>query len=254
MSDNHYYGCCACIGAAGIGLVPKMALLTTQNGFALNLFVNGSMETVTAGGSRITFKTETDYPVNGKIVITLDMEQSEAFELLIRIPSWSKQTGLAVNGEARDVQHGYVHLSRTWTCGDTIELTLDMRTEALYPIPYGQQILMNKVIWGANYMIPTYDEEDPIAKNHVALRRGPVILAQENRLGYSVDDPVSICVGEDGYVDVCFAEQEIAPYEHILEMEVPLTDGSRMHVTDYASAGKLWTEESKMAAWMLTEE
>jgi len=24
MSDNHYYGCCACIGAAGIGLVPKM--------------------------------------------------------------------------------------------------------------------------------------------------------------------------------------------------------------------------------------
>jgi hypothetical protein len=46
-------------------------------------------------------------------------------------------------------------------------------------------------------------------------------------------------------------EKEIAPYEHILELEVPLTDGSKMHVTDYASAGKLWTEESKMAAWML---
>ena len=27
-----------------------------------------------------------------------------------------------------------------------------------------------------------------------------------------------------------------------------------MHVTDYASAGKLWTEESKMAAWMLTKD
>ena len=25
-------------------------------------------------------------------------------------------------------------------------------------------------------------------------------------------------------------------------------------VTDYASAGKLWTEESKMAAWMLMED
>ena len=134
-----------------------------------------------------------------------------------------------------------------------IELELDMRTEAIYPIPYGHEIIMNKVVWKINYMVPTYDEEDPIAKNHIALRRGPVILAQENRLGYSVDDPIRVVVGEDGYVDVTVPEQEIAPYEHILEMEVPLADGRKMHVTDYASAGKLWTEESKMAAWMLTE-
>ena len=36
-------------------------------------------------------------------------------------------------------------------------------------------------------------------------------------------------------------------------MEVPLTDGGKMHVTDYASAGKLWNEDSKMAAWMLVK-
>ena len=53
-------------------------------------------------------------------------------------------------------------------------------------------------------------------------------------------------------MDVTFPEQETAPYPHILEMRVPLKDGSLMAVTDYASAGKLWTEESKMAAWMLT--
>ena len=46
---------------------------------------------------------------------------------------------------------------------------------------------------------------------------------------------------------------DIAPYKHIIEVRVPLTDGSTMTVTDYASAGKLWTEESKMAAWMLTK-
>ena len=102
-------------------------------------------------------------------------------------------------------------------------------------------------------MIPTYYEEDPLAKYHLALRRGPIVLAQENRLGYSVDEPVDILVGEDGYVDVTFPEKEIAPYENILEVEVPLTDGSKMHVTDYASAGKLWNNESKMAAWMLVE-
>ena len=254
MSDNHYYGCCACIGAAGIGLVPKMALLTTKSGFALNLYINGSMETVSAAGNKVVFRTQTDYPVSGKIVIKVELEKSEQFEVMVRIPAWSKETSLTVNGERAEAQHGYVHIVRMWSDGDTIELNLDMRTEALYPTPYGHQVLMNHVIWGSNYVIPTYDEEDPIAKHHIALRRGPVILAQENRLGYSVDEPVSIAVGKDGYVDVKFAEQEVALFEHILEMEVPLTDGSRMHVTDYASAGKLWTEESKMAAWMLTRE
>ena len=79
------------------------------------------------------------------------------------------------------------------------------------------------------------------------------MLAQENRLGYSVDDSITVKVGEDGYVDVAMAREKVAPYANIMELEVPLADGTMMHVTDYASAGKLWTEESKMAAWMLTK-
>lgn len=255
MSDNHYYGCCACIGAAGIGLVPKMTLLTTKQGFLINLFINGTMQTVTAGGKKLVFKTETDYPVSGKVQITIDIEQEEAFELLIRIPEWSKRTNLCVNKEPQVVTAGYASIKREWAMGDSITLELDMHTEAIYPIPYGHQLLINGAIFGgANYIIPTYDEEDPIAKNHIALRRGPIILAQENRLGYSVDEPANIKVESNHSVLVTFPEKDIAPYEHILEMEVPLADGSKMRVTDYASAGKLWTEESKMAAWMLVEK
>ncbi len=253
MSDNHYYGCCACIGAAGLGLIPKMAVLRSPKGVVVNLFFDGSIETVIKEKKRLTLRMETTYPVSGKIKITLDLNEPEKFEVLIRIPFWSQKTNLTVNGEASKVELGYTVLDRKWNSGDFIELELDMRTEAIKPIPYGHQILMNKVVWGANYMIPTYDEEDPIAKNHLALRRGPIVLAQENRLGYSVDEPISIPVKEDGFVDVLVSEKEVAPYNHILEMEVLLENGEKMHVTDYASAGKLWTEESKMAAWMLIE-
>lgn len=251
MSDNHYYGCCACIGAAGLGLVPKMALMKNENGFAMNLYIDGTMETETPLGNRVVFQTKTKYPICGKIQIQLDMSENESFALSLRIPAWSKETKLSVNGVDVRTTSGYVCIDRVWANGDIVDLELDMRTEAIYPIPYGQDILMNKVIWGANYMIPTCDEEDPIAKNHLALRRGPIILAQENRLGYSVDDPIDIQVETDGYVLAAFPEKDIAPYEHMLEMEIPLTDGSKMHVTDYASAGKLWNEESKMAAWIL---
>lgn len=251
MSDNHYYGCCACIGAAGLGLVPKMALMKTEFGFAMNLYLDGSMETETNDGQKVVFTTKTDYPVNGRVSVIVDVKQKQTFELLLRIPAWSKQNRITVNGEIWKDETEYVSIVREWSSDDCVEIELDMRTEAIYPIPYGHQILMNKVIWGANYMISTYDEEDPIAKNHLALRRGPIVLAQENRMGYSVDEPVDIQVEQDGYVLVSVPEKEFAPYEHILELEVPLTNGTKMHVTDYASAGKLWTEESKMAAWML---
>ena len=253
MSDNHYYGCCACIGAAGLGLVPKMALLRTEKGFAMNLYIDGSMETETLTGNRVVFKTETKYPVSGNVRVVVDIPQKEVFTFILRIPAWSKQTKVSVNGVILENAKGYVSIDREWSAGDVVELELDMRTEAIYPIPYGHEILMNKVIWGANYVIPTYDEEDPIAKNHLALRRGPIVLAQENRLGYSVDEPVDIKVESDGYVLTTIPEKEIAPYKHMVELEVPLTDGTKMHVTDYASAGKLWNEESKMAAWILIE-
>ena len=179
------------------------------------------------------------------------MEKEETFEILLRNPAWSKNTIINVNAEEISTNEGYVSVERKWKNGDTISIELDMRTEAIYPVSYGTDILMNEVIWGHNYMIQTFDKEDPLAKNHIALRRGPVMFAQENRLGYSVDEPVEIKVNEDGFVDVIL-EDNIAPYPAIVEAKVPLKDGTYMNVTDYSSAGKLWTEESKMAVWMLT--
>ena len=252
MSDNHYYGCCACIGAAGIGLAAKMNILTKKSGFAVNLYIDGKVETRTPNGEKITFITNTKYPKDGDIKITLDLDGEEEFEISLRNPSWSKGTKVSVNGETLESGEGYISIKRVWKKGDAINISLDMRTQAIYPISYGNQVLMNEVIWGHNYVIPTYDEEDPIAKNHIALRRGPVMLAQENRLGYSVDDAVTIDVDVDGYVDVELSDENI-PYNHIVGAKVPLKNGKMMTVTDYSSAGKLWNEESKMAVWMKTE-
>ena len=250
MSDKRYYGCCACIGSAGIGLVPQMQMLKKSDGLVLNMFINGSVDTTTPDGNNITLKTQTEYPKCGNVKIEVCVDVPEQFEILIRNPYWSKTTKVAVNGVEKEATEGYISLDKHWINGDVIELELDMRTEAILPIPYGSQVLMNKVIWGKNYMVSTYDEEDPIAYKHVALRRGPVMLAQENRLGYSVDDAIEIKISDDGYVDAELTDKD-APYSCFVKAEVVLGDGSRMMVTDYASAGKLWNEESKMAVWML---
>lgn len=128
-----------------------------------------------------------------------------------------------------------------------------MRTEAIYPSSYGEQVLMNKVVFGKNYIVPQYDKEDSAAKKHIALRRGPVMLAAENRLGRNVDMPADVLIEKDGYVKTFFPEKDVMPTRHLIEMCVPQKNGGVFRVIDYASAGKTWTNESKIAVWMLNE-
>ena len=253
MPDLHYYGCCACIGSAGIGLVPYAQYIERADGIDANLFIDGSATLCTPSGASLTIITKTEYPKKNTVRMELSLNAPEQFTLRIRNPYWSKKTTLLLNGAAVSINPGYIEINHIWKKGDTLELALDFRVFAIRPIPYGTQILMNKVVWGANSVVPTFDREDPLAKHHIAYRRGPIMLAQENRLGYSVDDPIDPLVAADDTVAVRFPETDKAPYPHIIELEIPLKDGSYQTVTDYASAGKLWTEESKMAVWFLTK-
>lgn len=254
MPDMHYYGCCACIGSAGIGMVPKMQLLSREDGFNLNLFTAGTIASTTPAGQKITFTLDTNYPVSGKVSIRLSVNQPEGFKLYLRNPAWSKQTQCNPSAPAAmKLGGGYICLERVWENGDAVELELDMTVQVIRPIPYGSQIIMSKNVAGQNYVTPVFDREDPLAKRHIALQRGPVMLAQENRLGYSVDDPVEVKINANETVDAIFPAQPKNAYDCLLEMQIPLTDGSYMTVTDYGSAGKLWNDETKMAVWMFTK-
>lgn len=253
MSDNHYYGCCACIGSVGNGMIPKMALMSSKDGFLINLFINGVSESKTPKNNKIAFVTETQYPVWGDVTISLKLEKRESFAITLRNPSWSEKTQVLLNGKAIPVAEGAISIDREWCDGDVIKITLDMRTRAVLPTPYGSRVLMTKPVMKTDfYIVPVFDKEDPKAKDHIALLRGPVVLAQDNRLGYSVDDAVSIEV-KDGYVNTEIVTEKSAPFNTILEAKIPLTDGNYMTLVDYASAGKTWTEDSKMAAWILTK-
>lgn len=253
FEDGRFYGCCICIGAAGIGIAMKTSVLTSRNGIAVNLFEKGRVIQPLPSGKTVSLELDTAYPADNVVRITVDTDCTEAFEIMIRNPQWSENTKLSVNGEKCNTAKGYMSINRIWKNGDVIEINFDMRAKAILPIPYGRQILMNNVIWGANYMVSTVDYEHPEAKNHIAIQRGPLMLAQENRLGYSVDDAVSVKVKKDGFVDIKIPETKLAPYNCLVEALIPTADGGHFLVTDYASAGKLFTEESKLAVWMKTK-
>ncbi len=250
IGDGKFYGCCVCIAAAGIGSVPKAAVLSAEDGIVLNLYLNGTAVTETPSGKKLTVKTDTAYPTLGNIKITISLDEPEEFTFYLRNPQWSKNTTVLVCGEAVSSENGYIKVSRKWEDGDTVELELDMRTEFIRPTSYGSQVLMNKVIWGENSITaPSFDKEDPAAKNHFALRRGPLMLARDSRLEPNIRSAVTPKVVE-GYAEVTPCNKEL---DALFTAKLTLADGNTITLCDYSSAGKDW-ENSELAVWMQTTE
>ena len=217
MDNGTYYGCCACIGAAGLGLTGMSAAVREAGGIVLNPYLPGAIRTGTPGGAALTLDVDTTYPVGGDVRIAVHPEKAERFALKLRVPDWSEKT----------TPGHYAEVERLWQDGDTVELTLDMRVMPVRPEDYGVS-----------------SGEAP----YMALRRGPLVLARDARLGQSVDAPVELVQNDDG--SVAAALSEYSPLCCVVAMDVQLADGTTMPVIDYVSAGKTGQEDSRMCAWI----
>lgn len=217
--------CCSANGSSGTGLVPYIQLTRSENGVVFNLYNPGTITAPAPSGQPVEFSVDTTYPKEGNIKITVNPSQEEQFSLALRIPAWSTQTTLLVNGQPQTAEAGqYVELSRNWTAGDTIELTLDMRTRIV---------------------------SDLKGLGMVALQRGPITLARDARFGENIDKPVWIATDADGYAVVTPVETDI-PCN--MAFDVATEDGGSFRVLDYASAGQTWDTASRYATWLTTGE
>jgi len=238
LSDGSFYGCCACIGAAGTGSIPAAAVLLREDGVAINLYAPGTVATKTPNGAPLEISVKTNYPLDGAINLSLDTTDEQPFTLALRIPAWSGRTVLAVNGELQDARAGrYATIHRVWRCGDRVELFLDMRTRVLRP---------------EDVMLKGSSLPDENAAHHVAFCRGPLVLARDSRLPGDFNAPVDPQVDSAGYATKV-ETSDAAPFPHLYGFKIQMADGSFLETVDYASAGHTWSAESLVSAWMPTK-
>lgn len=223
MEEGAFYGCCAAIGAAGTGFTGRVGVMAHKNGLAVNLFLDGKVQACTPSGQFLSLITRTGYPADGLVETTVCLAQEERFEIWVRVPAWSGETLLSVNGETVPCEEsGYAVLDRVWKNGDVIRLSLDMCVRRILPEVYGVS-----------------SDDAPYA----AFCRGPLTLARDARLGEDVDAPVRLTDEEAHLTDP-------APFAAQVTVAVPLEGGRTMRLIDYASAGKTWDCHSRMAAWI----
>lgn len=225
LLNNSFYGCCACIGSAGAGVIPEVALLNKENGIVINYYEKGFIKAITPGNSTANINIDTAYPYNGTVKFALELEKSEEFEIYLRIPAWCNEATITYKGETKPVPSGYAKLKAIWENADEIILELPMKVKRVLP-PEGA---VNRDIFAAY----TY---------------GPLVLAADKR----TTDPDSVlevvCDG-DGFVDAKKVACPEIKEAHIC-FEVSLKSGKVARLIDYASAGKTWDEESRLAAWL----
>jgi DUF1680 family protein len=125
----------------------------------------------------------------------------------------------------------YAEIEKTWKNGDEILLELDMRTRIIRASEIDPQASADAIC-------------------HLALQRGPVMLARDTALGEDIKEAVSI-KDENGYAKLTPSQTADFPTEQ--EYKVKTKDGE-ITVIDYASAGQSWDPDLPVTVWIKTNE
>ena len=198
--------CCVVNGPRGLLLTPFWAFMQNADGPVVNLYAPGSARVGT-----VTLNVNGDYPVDNRVEIRVRPDRTEEFTLTLRIPAWSTRTEVRVNGQPVPVTPGYARIRRTWRAGDRVNLVFDMSARVVE------------------------------LTGQVALQRGPVVLALDNRLTPAAAREVTL----DRRPEL---KPNPAAAKRIGAWQAYDVDG--LTFCDYASAGNGFSEQNMFRTWL----
>ena len=120
--------CCSVNTPRGFGMLSDWALMKDREGLILNYYGPSEMTAKLRAGLSVSLTQETEYPVEGRVVVRVEPSTPARFALKLRIPHWSRKTSVRLNNATvADVRPGqYTAIDRTWRPNDRIVLDLDL--------------------------------------------------------------------------------------------------------------------------------
>jgi DUF1680 family protein len=224
--------CCPTNVARTFASLAGYLATTDDSGLQIHQYADSRISTMFGDGRRVGVEVSTAYPDDGAISIRVTETDGSPWALTLRIPHWSSESWLTVNGERTKAGPGPATVDRSFSVDDVIRLDLDMTPRWTWPDPRIDSV-----------------------RGCVAVERGPLVLCVESvdlPHEQSVDllrvDPGSDLEESDGVVTaggslLSFADQPW-PSVPVLtgrsEVTIPLTP-----YHDWANRGP-----STMRVWM----
>ena len=223
-----HQNCCVANGPRGLLLIPQVAVMASADGPVVNFYGPMKARVPLAGGGDVALEQVSAYPLDGLTRLTVHLASPAEFTLRLRIPAWSGQNTLGINGT---VQPGpaagkYAALRRTWRDGDVVTLGLDLRARVI---------------------------SAPGHPDFAAIVRGPLVLARDARLRNrsEVNAPVALFADADGFVAV---QPAAGPPARDVWQTFAVSAGKKsdqsLQMCDFASAGNTWDAVSTYRVWL----
>lgn len=127
--------CCPPNVARLLGSVAEYAWHVEEGTLFSNLFVAGTLDVTEQFGGKVMLHTA--YPYENKLEYRFaPREGQESMEVLlaVRIPAWSMETKICLNGKAVDCERkdGYAYIKGGYTADDAVTVEFDMAVKRVY--------------------------------------------------------------------------------------------------------------------------
>ncbi len=149
------YTCCSGTYIQAVSDFPNQIYYKDPKSLYVSLYLPSEV-TWTRPEGEVKMVQETEYPQAETSTFTVNVKPSAAFALKFRVPGWSNDMSVKVNGTAADVAckpGTWATVERTWNSGDKVEVTIPLRLR-----------------------YSAVDKEHP---HRIAVVRGPVVMVQE---------------------------------------------------------------------------
>jgi len=168
---------CSCCPTNMVRFLPSLpGYMYAQKGndIYVNLFIAGNAD-IKVNNKNVKITQENNYPWNGLLKFNIEPESPANFNLLVRIPGWSRARAIPsdlysfenlkapkvvikVNGQPVNykIQNGYAVINKQWRKGDRLQMELPMDVK---------KVIANQAIKGDD--------------NKIALQRGPIMYTAE---------------------------------------------------------------------------
>ncbi len=124
-----------------------MTYLRGEDGVYVNLYLPSTLRWTNGDGAEIALTQTGEYPLEGRVRLTVESARASEFALWLRIPRWAQNGAtIRVNGKAVNALtvRGFARVARRWQSGDSVELDLPltMRLEVIEPESRGTRAVM----------------------------------------------------------------------------------------------------------------
>lgn len=112
----------------------------TPDTLYINLY-NQNHAQFKVGERDVQVEQQTQYPYDGAVRLTITVDEPATFTMALRVPDWCRDFTIEVNGTQFNAtpECGYVRISREWSTGDVVNLSLAMPVERMMAHPQVRQ-------------------------------------------------------------------------------------------------------------------